>query len=56
MNECPTCGQGLVNVIYGVPSNKLIELAKTDEIVLGGTPSGPRPEYYCTNCNEEHSK
>jgi hypothetical protein len=56
MNNCPTCGAALVNIIYGIPSKRLIDLAKTDDIVLGGTPSGPRSEYFCTSCNEEYSK
>jgi hypothetical protein len=43
----------LVNVIYGYPTPKLIDMAKTDDVVLGGTPTGFRPTHYCHSCQEQ---
>ncbi len=53
MNNCPLCSGELVNVIYGYPTPKLIEMAKTDGIVLGGMPKGFRPTHYCHSCQEQ---
>jgi hypothetical protein len=53
MNNCPLCNGDLVNVIYGYPTPALIEMAKTDGIVLGGTPTGFRPTHYCHVCQEQ---
>lgn len=53
MNNCPKCNDSLVNVIYGYPSLKLIELAKSGDIVLGGTPKGFRPTHFCQSCQEQ---
>lgn len=53
MNNCPICNDEIVNIIYGYPTPKLIELAKTDNIVLGGMPrSEYRPTHYCHKCQE----
>jgi 7-cyano-7-deazaguanine synthase in queuosine biosynthesis len=54
MNNCPECGHDLVNIFYGMPSFKLIEMAKSEDIALGGTSSDPmRPTHYCYGCGEE---
>jgi hypothetical protein len=54
MNNCPNCGHDLVNVIYGMPGPKLIEMAKSEGIALGGCSMLPeRPSHYCYGCNEE---
>jgi hypothetical protein len=53
MNNCTLCNGELVNIIYGYPTPKLIEMAKTDGIVLGGTPKGFRPTHYCHACQEQ---
>ena len=53
MNNCPLCNGELVNVIYGYPTPALIEMAKADNIVLGGTPTGFRPTHYCHACQEQ---
>jgi hypothetical protein len=53
MNNCPTCGHELVNIIYGLPSEKLIEMAKNEDIALGGcTLTENQPTRYCYGCNE----
>jgi hypothetical protein len=52
MNECPLCYHELVNVIYGYPSLKLIELAKKEDIALGGSFSKDSPKLYCYGCQE----
>jgi hypothetical protein len=51
MNECIFCYHELVNVIYGYPSQKLIDLAKTDGIALGGIFSKGAPKFYCYGCH-----
>lgn len=53
MNECPLCYHELVNVIYGVPGQKLIEMAKNEDIALGGTTlTIDQPKLYCYGCQE----
>lgn len=53
MNFCPICNKELVNIIYGKPTQKLIDMAKTDDIALGGNkPLWDAPSYYCYECNE----
>lgn len=47
------CDGDLVNVIYGYPTPQLIDMAKTDDVVLGGTPTGFRPTHYCHSCQEQ---
>lgn len=57
MNNCPDCNDELVNIIYGYPTPKLIDLAKTDNIVLGGMPRKEiRPTHYCHTCQESFPK
>ena len=54
MNNCPICSGDLVNIIYGYPTPKLIEMAKTEDIVLGGMPKNEfRPTHYCHSCQEQ---
>lgn len=54
MNICTNCGKDLVNVIYGFPTQKLIDMAKTEGIALGGCSLNiNRPTHYCYGCNEE---
>ncbi len=53
MNNCTLCNGELVNVIYGYPTPALIEMAKTEGIVLGGIPTGFRPTHYCHACQEQ---
>lgn len=52
MNKCTNCDHELVNVIYGYPSEKLVELAKTDGIALGGKKFFNSPTHYCYGCHE----
>lgn len=57
MNNCPNCNHDLVNVIYGLPSAKLIEMANTEGIALGGIKtSDDSPTHYCYGCNETYTK
>lgn len=54
MNNCPTCGHEVVNIIYGMPGPKLVEMAQSEGIALGGTRmDANRPTHYCYGCNEE---
>lgn len=34
--KCPTCGQTMVPVVYGLPGGGAFEAAERGEIVLGG--------------------
>ena len=54
MNNCPNCEHELVNVLYGYPSAKLIEMAKEESIALGGCTiyPGETPDRYCYGCHE----
>jgi hypothetical protein len=46
----------MVDVIYGFPTMEMIEQAKRDEIVLGGTPRDFdfKPTHYCLACQEQY--
>lgn len=53
MNNCPNCNHELVNIIYGMPSQKLVDMAKTEGIALGGCSIYPnQPTHYCYGCHE----
>jgi hypothetical protein len=52
MNTCINCNHDLVNVVYGYPSEKLIELAKTEGIALGGKKYFDSPTHYCYGCHD----
>lgn len=53
MNNCIHCGHELVNIIYGMPGSKLIEMAKNEDIALGGcNVMLDQPTLYCYGCNE----
>ena len=54
MNICPNCSHELVNIIYGYPSQKLVDMAKLEDIALGGTTTEPNPsDRYCYGCHED---
>jgi hypothetical protein len=53
MNTCPECNHELVNIVYGFPTPKLIELARAEGLALGGSDFGPeQPTHYCYGCHE----
>jgi hypothetical protein len=53
MNTCPNCDHELVNVLYGFPSPKMIEMARNEDIALGGCTIVPdMPTHYCYGCHE----
>ncbi len=54
--NCPLCNNPLVDVVYGFPTMDMIEKAKRDEIVLGGTPKAFdfKPTHYCLECQEQY--
>lgn len=55
MNTCPNCSHELVNIIYGMPSFKAIEMAKSEGIALGGCTWEPDlPTHYCYGCHEAY--
>jgi hypothetical protein len=53
MNNCPNCNHELVNIIYGTPTQKLINMARNEDIALGGTTFYlDQPKLYCYGCHE----
>ena len=57
MNNCPECSHELVNIVYGYPAPKLIEMARSEGIALGGCTVGPdMPTHYCYGCHEAFPK
>jgi hypothetical protein len=53
MNNCVNCDHELVNIIYGYPSARLVEIAKSEDIALGGIQKSELdPKLYCYGCNE----
>jgi hypothetical protein len=46
----------MVDVVYGFPTMEMIERAKNDEIVLGGTPRDFdfKPTHFCLDCLEQY--
>jgi hypothetical protein len=55
MNNCPFCNHELVNIVYGMPSPKLIDLARQEGVALGGcTYSNDLPTHYCYGCHEAY--
>lgn len=53
MNFCPNCNHELVNIIYGVPGPSLIEMAKAEDVALGGKKAFVLdPKLYCYGCHE----
>ena len=53
MNNCPNCNHELVNVIYGFPTPRLVDLARQEGVALGGNDLGPdSPTHYCYGCHE----
>lgn len=55
MNACPNCEHDLVNIVYGMPGPKLIDMAKNEDIALGGcTITIDQPSLYCYGCHETY--
>lgn len=55
MNICPNCSHDMVNIIYGMPSQKLIDMARSEGVALGGCNIGPgMPTHYCYGCHEAY--
>ena len=55
MNNCPNCNHELVNIIYGFPTPKLIDMARGEGIALGGcTVLHDMPTHYCYGCHESY--
>jgi hypothetical protein len=50
---CLFCGSEMVNIFYGMPTAKALELARNEKIALGGTVWSPeQPTHYCYGCHE----
>jgi len=56
MNNCSNCNYELVNIIYGKPSSKLINMARNEDIAIAGRPFlNNLPTHYCYGCHETYS-
>jgi len=51
--NCKLCNFALLEIVYGFPTQEMIEKSKRDEIVLGGLPRPFGPTHYCLECQEE---
>lgn len=51
MDDCILCGNKLVSIVYGFPTQGAIELAKSEVIALGGIRKDNSPEFYCYGCH-----
>jgi hypothetical protein len=59
LSVCPKCGGKMVRIVYGEPTEELIEAAERGEVILGGcciiadeNGSVTSPEWGCINCNK----
>jgi len=51
---CPMCSQAtLAEIWYGVPTEEMIELARVDQIVLGG-PRLKEYTHFCHYCQDTY--
>ena len=51
---CPICSQALmVPIIYGNPTSDLVEQARMDKVVLGGT-TIKEYTHFCNYCQETY--
>ena len=57
--KCPSCGEKLVDIVYGLPGNELMEKSIKKEVFLAGCciiGGIKTPSYYCYKCNEKFYK
>lgn len=51
--NCPECGEKLVKIVYGFPSNKVFEQAEKKQVYLGGCEiDDNNPTYHCYKCDK----
>ena len=52
--KCPFCGEKIIPIIYGEPSDETFEKAEKGEVKLGGCClSGADPQWACAECGQE---
>ena len=57
MKKCPKCGEGLLEIVYGMPGPELFEASERGEVVLGGCCiTGDDPAYHCKKCKKDYSR
>ena len=59
IQKCPSCGEQLVDIVYGMPSSILFEKSNRQEVFLGGCciiEDMEQPIYHCYNCNKHYYK
>jgi len=58
MNEnffCNKCNEPMSRIVYGYPTQAMVELAEENEWVLGGCMISPI-KFYCKNCKVSWSE
>ena len=52
--SCPACGSNkMAPILYGYPTPKWIDMAKLEQVALGGL-SNVGYTHYCYSCNETY--
>lgn len=51
--KCPNCGDELVEIVYGRPTNETVEKAKQKKLYLGSCMNGSA-KYHCYGCNKNY--
>jgi hypothetical protein len=55
LKVCPKCEGDLVSIVYGYPSQEMVESADRGEILLGGCfVSDNDPQFRCKNCGRQY--
>lgn len=55
--SCPNCGNEMVEIVYGLPSEELYQKEKRRQVLLGGCSNSEHsPKYYCFKCMRKYFK
>jgi hypothetical protein len=54
--NCPLCNNPMIDVVYGLPTDEMIEKSNRDEIILGGYRKPFGPTHYCLPCETEYGQ
>ena len=49
---CEKCGLSLIPIVYGQVNPVLLDMAKSNRIIIGDDKAIDRPIFYCSNCTE----
>lgn len=55
--SCPNCGNEMVEIVYGLPSEELYQKEKRRQVLFGGCSNSEHsPKYYCFKCMRKYFK